>query len=65
MGIGLAETSQFAALAGSLLAAFVAWGTLATLIGRRLNGKRQLGQLLLVAALLVEPYTLFAFAPNR
>ncbi len=54
LGIGLAETSQFAALAGSPQAAFVAGRTLATLIGLRLNGKRQLGQLLLVAALLID-----------
>ena len=50
LGIGLAQASQFAALAGSLLAAFVAGVTLATLIGRRLDGKRRRGQLLLVAA---------------
>ena len=47
LGIGLAQVSQFAALAGSLLAAFVAGVTLATLIGRRLNSKRRRGQLLL------------------
>ena len=58
LGIGLAQASQFAALAGSLLAAFVAGVTLATLIGRRLDGKRRRGQLLLVAALLGGGFTL-------
>ena len=58
LGIGLAQASQFAALAGSLLAAFVAGVTLATLIGRRLNSTRRRGQLLLVAALLGGGFTL-------
>ena len=58
LGIGLAQASQFAALAGSLLAAFVAGVTLATLIGRRLNSHRRRGQLLLVAALLGGGFTL-------
>ena len=57
LGIGLAEASHLAALAGSLLAAFVAGVTLATLIGRRmsdggLHDKRRRGQLLVVAVLL-------------
>ena len=52
LGIGLAEATRFALLAGSLLAAFVAGVTLATLVGRRLQHKRRRGQLLLVASLL-------------
>lgn len=52
LGIGLAEASHLAALAGSLLAAFVAGVTAATLLGRRLSGKRRRQQLLLVALLL-------------
>ena len=52
LGIGLAEARDIAALAGSLLAAFVAGVTLATLLGRRLNSHRRRGQLLLVSALL-------------
>jgi uncharacterized membrane protein YoaK (UPF0700 family) len=52
LGIGLAEISQVAMLAGSLLAAFVAGVTVATLVGRRLPGTRRRGQLLVVAGLL-------------
>lgn len=52
LGIGLAEASHLAALAGSLLTAFVAGVTLATLIGRRQGDYRRRRQLLLVAALL-------------
>lgn len=58
LGIGLAEARDVAALAGSLLAAFVAGVTLATLLGRRLDGKRRRGQLLLVAALLAGGFAL-------
>ncbi|WP_353199327.1 YoaK family protein [Sandarakinorhabdus sp.] len=52
LGIGLAEATRFALLAGSLLAAFVAGVTLASLVGRRLQHKRRRSQLLLVAGLL-------------
>ncbi|WP_156255101.1 YoaK family protein [Sandarakinorhabdus oryzae] len=52
LGIGLAEASHLAALAGSLLAAFVAGVTLATLTGRGQGDYRRRRQLLLVAALL-------------
>jgi uncharacterized membrane protein YoaK (UPF0700 family) len=51
LGIGLAEARGLAALAGSLIAAFVAGVALATWAGPHL-GKRRRGQLLLVAALL-------------
>lgn len=52
LGVGLAQASDIAALAGSLLAAFVAGVTLASLLGRRLARARRRGQLALVAALL-------------
>lgn len=52
LGIGLADASHLAALAGSLLAAFVAGVTVATLLGRRQSGQRRRRQLLLVAILL-------------
>ncbi|WP_017667207.1 DUF1275 family protein [Sandarakinorhabdus sp. AAP62] len=58
LGIGLAQAREIAALAGSLLAAFVAGVTLATLFGRRLNSHRRRGQLLLVAALLAGGFGL-------
>ena len=63
LGIGLAEAGPLAALAGSLLAAFVAGVTLATLIGRRLGDRglhdnRRRGQLLVVAVLLGAGFTL-------
>jgi uncharacterized membrane protein YoaK (UPF0700 family) len=51
LGIGLAELRDVAALAGSLIAAFVAGVALATWASPHL-GKRRRGQLLLVAALL-------------
>ncbi|WP_372916290.1 YoaK family protein [Sandarakinorhabdus sp.] len=58
LGIGLAEASHLAALAGSLLAAFVGGVTLATLLGRRAADQRRRRQLLLVALLLGGGFTL-------
>lgn len=55
LGIGIAEASAVAGLAGSLLAAFVAGVAAATLLGRSLDARqaqRRRGQLLLVSALL-------------
>lgn len=52
LGVGLAEAAQVAGLAGSLLAAFVAGVTLATLLGRLRPHNRRRSQLLMVAALL-------------